>query len=235
MRNFKSSEELAKVIESTNLKNNATKEDIKQLAIDAEKYNFYSVVVSPYYVNYAKELLKYSKVKVGTVIGFPLGYTTNKTKEFEVKDAINNGCDEIDMVMNIEAFKSGDIETVKEEIKNIVSISKESSLKDIYIKVIIETGILNKEEKINISNIVLDAGADFIKTSTGFNNVLGANVTDITLLRKTVPSMKIKASGGINNYKTAFRMLSSGADRLGTSNAVEIIEEFDKISAIHEL
>ncbi|MDR1722213.1 MAG: deoxyribose-phosphate aldolase [Methanobrevibacter sp.] len=225
MINFKSTEELAKVIESTNLKNDAKKEDIDKLIADAIKYKFYSVVVSPYYVSYAKKQLENSGVKVGTVVGFPLGYNESSVKEFEAKNAIYNGADEIDMVTNILAIKVGDYNTVEEEIKNVVNAANGA-----IVKVIIETGLLGKKEMEEISIIGKNSGADFIKTSTGFNNVPGAKATDIRRIRRVVPSMQIKASGGINNYKTAFRLLSAGADRLGTSSAVEIIEEFDKIS-----
>ncbi|MDR2873648.1 MAG: deoxyribose-phosphate aldolase [Methanobrevibacter sp.] len=224
MINFKSTEELAKVIESTNLKNDAKKEDIDKLISDAVEYGFHSVVVSPYYVHYAKKKLKNSSLKIGTVIGFPLGYNEIEVKEFESENSIANGADELDMVINILAIKVGDYDTVKGEIRRIVSISK-----DIVVKVIIETGLLTREEIENVSLIVEKSGADFIKTSTGFNNVHGAKATDINLIKKSVPRMKIKASGEINNYKTAFRLLSSGANRIGTSKAVDIIDEFNKI------
>jgi deoxyribose-phosphate aldolase len=223
MINFKSTKELAKVIESTNLKNDAKKEDIDKLISDAVEYGFHAVVVSPYYVSYVKNKLENSSLKIVTVIGFPLGYNEIEVKELEAKNSIANGADEIDMVVNILAIKVGDYGTIKEEIQKIVSISD-----DVIVKVIIETGLLTKEEIEKVSSIVQKFGADFIKTSTGFNNVPGAKATDIILIRKTAPTMKIKASGGINNYKTAFRLLSSGANRIGTSHAVDIIEEFKK-------
>ncbi|MDR3063301.1 MAG: deoxyribose-phosphate aldolase [Methanobrevibacter sp.] len=230
MKNFKSIEELGKVIESTYLKNNGTIENINKLIDDAIDYGFYSVVVSPYYVEYAKNKLKNKNIKVGTVIGFPLGYNKAIVKEFEVKDAIENGVDEIDVVLNISAIKTKDYDTIKDEIERIISISKNKKGKNIIVKTIIETGLLEKNEMIEISQIASELGVDFIKTSTGFNNIPGAKATDIRRIRRVNPNIKIKASGGINNYKTAFRLLSAGADRLGTSSAVEIIEEFKKIT-----
>lgn len=229
MINFKSSEKLAKVIESTNLKNNAKKEDMDKLVSDAVKYGFYSVVVSPYYLSYMKKQLKNSDVNVGTVIGFPLGYNEVLIKEFEAKNSIYNGADEIDMVVNILAIKVEDYDIVKEEIQRVVDISK-----DTVVKVIIETGLLTKQEIEKVSLIAQESGADFIKTSTGFNNVVGAKATDINIIKRVVPKMKIKASGGINNYKTAFRLLSSGADRIGTSAAAAIIDEFNKSKENYE-
>jgi deoxyribose-phosphate aldolase len=229
MINFKSIKELAKVIDSTNLKNNANSEDIEKLANDAKDYGFYSVMVSPYYVSHVKKLLEGSNVKIGTVVGFPLGYNEVKIKELEAKEVIKNGANELDMVINILALKTGDLNTIKEEIESVVALSS-----DVIVKVIIETGLLNKEEVEKVSLIAKNAGADFIKTSTGFDGVPGANANDINLIKKTVPAMKIKASGGINNYKTAFRLLSSGADRIGTSSAVAIIDEFTKITGNYD-
>ncbi|MDR2623042.1 MAG: deoxyribose-phosphate aldolase [Methanobrevibacter sp.] len=223
MINFKSPEKLAKVIEATNLKNDAKKEDIDKLVSDAIEYGFHSVVVSPYYVSHVKKQLKSSDVKVGTVVGFPLGYNEVSIKEFEAENSIANGADEIDMVVNILAIKVEDFNTVKEEIQRVVEVSE-----DVLVKVIIETGLLTKQEIEKVSLIAQECGVDFIKTSTGFNNVPGAKATDINLIKKVVPTMKIKASGGINNYKTAFRLLSSGADRIGTSSATAIVDEFNK-------
>ncbi|MDR0913220.1 MAG: deoxyribose-phosphate aldolase [Methanobrevibacter sp.] len=230
MINFKSSKELAKVIESTNLNNNAKKEDIDQLINDAIKYNFYSIVVSPYYVSYAKNKLKNTNIKVGTVVGFPLGHHEIPIKLNEAINSIANGADELDMVINISAIKAGDYDTVKEEIEQIVNISKNNEDKNVIIKTILETGLLNKREIEEVSKIASDAGTDFIKTSTGFNNVTGAKATDIRRIKRIVPNTKIKASGGIKDYKTAFRLLSAGADHIGTSSGAKIIEEFQKIS-----
>ncbi|GAA5818725.1 MAG: deoxyribose-phosphate aldolase [Methanobrevibacter sp. CfCl-M3] len=223
MTNFKSAEKLAKVIESTNLKNDSKKEDIDKLVSDAIKYGFYSVVVSPYYVSYVKKQLKNTNIKVGTVVGFPLGYNEVSVKEFEAENSIANGANEIDMVVNISAIKVNDYETVREEIQRVSTISN-----NLVLKAIVETGLLTEQEIENVSLIAQDYGSDFIKTSTGFNNVPGAKTTDINLIKRIVPKMKIKASGGVNNYKTAFRLLSSGADRIGTSSATAIIDEFNK-------
>jgi len=212
-------EELAKHIEHTLLKSNATEEDIKRLCEEAKKYGFYGVCVNPYYVRLAKDFLKETDIKVVTVVGFPLGATFTEVKVHEAKLAIENGADEIDMVMNISAFKSGRYADVEEDIRAVVD-----AVKPVPVKVIIETCYLTDEEKIKAAEIALNAGAAFVKTSTGFGPE-GARLEDIKLLKdKFGERIKIKAAGGIRDAKTAIAMIKAGAERIGTSTGVKIIE-----------
>ncbi|MDR2966530.1 MAG: deoxyribose-phosphate aldolase [Methanobacteriaceae archaeon] len=223
MIKIKSALELANIIDHTNLSNVATKSDIEHLCKQAKHYNFYSVVVAPYYIKYVKNLLNSSSTKLCTVIGFPLGFVTPKTKEKEVKIAIKRGIDEVDMVINISALKSGDWETIIKEVEKVKSIARNKIL-----KVIIEAELLTKEEIIKVCKIANDGEADYIKTSTGLSG-LSPKIANINLIKKTVPKMKVKASGGIKNYKTAFSLIAAGADRIGTSSGDLIIEEYKNI------
>ncbi|MCS7184888.1 MAG: deoxyribose-phosphate aldolase [bacterium] len=207
------------IIDHTLLKPNATQEDIKRLCEEAKKYRFASVCVNPHYVSLAHELLKGTGVRVTTVVGFPLGATTTSTKVQEAKEAIANGADEIDMVINISALKSGDDKTVLEDIKAVRKATEGHIL-----KVIIETSLLTKEEKIRACLLAKEAGADFVKTSTGFSGG-GATVEDVMLMREVVgKDIGVKASGGIRDIHTARKMVAAGATRLGTSASVEIIK-----------
>lgn len=210
---------LNKLIDHTLLKPEATKAQIEKLCGEAVEYDFKSVCVNPYYVKYAKELLKESDVLVCTVIGFPLGQNTTEVKVAETKDAIKNGADEIDMVINIGALKSKDEDYVLNEIKEIRNACKGKTL-----KVIIETCLLTDEEKITACKLSKEAGADFVKTSTGFSTH-GATVEDVKLMRETVgEDMGVKASGGIRDRETALKMVEAGATRLGVSAGVEIVK-----------
>lgn len=210
---------LNKLIDHTLLKPEATKEQIEKLCLEAKEYEFKSVCVNPYYVKYAKELLKDSDVLVCTVIGFPLGQNTTAIKVAETIDAIQNGADEIDMVINIGALKSKDDAYVQHEISEIKNACKGKTL-----KVIIETCLLTDEEKITACKLSKLAGADFVKTSTGFSTH-GATVEDVKLMRETVgKSMGVKASGGIRDRETALKMVEAGATRLGVSAGVEIVK-----------
>lgn len=210
---------LNKLIDHTLLKPEATKAQIEKLCGEAKEYDFKSVCVNPYYVKYAKELLKESDVLVCTVIGFPLGQNTTAIKVAETKDAIQNGADEIDMVINIGALKSRDVDYVLNEIKEIRKACKGKTL-----KVIIETCLLTDEEKITACKLSNEAGADFVKTSTGFSTH-GATVEDVKLIRETVgEDMGVKASGGIRDRETALKMVEAGATRLGVSAGVEIVK-----------
>ena len=210
---------LNKLIDHTLLKPEATKAQIEKLCGEAKEYDFKSVCVNPYYVKYAKELLKGSDVLVCTVIGFPLGQNTTEIKVAETKDAIKNGADEIDMVINIGALKSKDEDYVLNEIKEIRNACKGKTL-----KVIIETCLLTDEEKITACKLSKEAGADFVKTSTGFSTH-GATVEDVKLMRETVgEDMGVKASGGIRDKETALKMVEAGATRLGVSAGVEIVK-----------
>mgnify|MGYP001230976724 FL=1 len=213
--------ELRKYIDHTLLKPNATQDQIEQIIDEAKTYQFASVCVNPYWVNYCYEQLKNTNVKVCTVIGFPLGATTTSIKVAETKEAIQSGAKEVDMVINIGALKMNDDETVKNDILAVVNAAKDKAL----VKVIIETALLNNDEKKRACQLALEAGADFVKTSTGFLGG-GATVEDVKLMRQTVGDhMGVKASGGIRDRKTAEAMIAAGATRIGASSGVSIVQE----------
>lgn len=215
--------ELAKYIDFTILKPETLESEIIELCNNANKYNFKAVCISPCYVKLAKNLLNNSTVSICTVIGFPHGLNTQEAKIFEGIDAISNGADELDIVVNNSWTKSKKFNLIETELKTFCKKMKEKK-SNILIKVIIETALLDNEEKIKLAEIVKNSGADFVKTSTGFSKG-GATIEDIKLLRKTVGNdFKIKASGGIRDYKTAIDMIDAGADRLGVSAALTIIE-----------
>ena len=214
------SQNVAGLIDHTLLKADATKEQIKVLCEEAREYSFASVCVNPTWVKYASELLEGSEVKVCTVIGFPLGATTPETKAFETKDAIANGAHEVDMVINIGALKDKDDELVERDIRAVVAASTGKALS----KVIIETSLLTDEEKVRACELAVKAGADYVKTSTGFSTG-GATVEDITLMRKTVgPDIGVKASGGVRNTSDAQNVIEAGATRIGASAGVSIVK-----------
>lgn len=212
---------IAGLIDHTALKPDTTKEQIEKLCNEAAEYGFASVCVNPSYVKLCSEILKDSNVKVCTVIGFPLGATTTAAKVAEASEAMNNGANEIDMVINVGALKSGDFTFVKNDIEAVVQAAKDRAL----VKVILETCLLTEEEKIMCCNICKEAKADFVKTSTGFSTG-GATVEDIRLMRSIVkPYLGVKASGGIRDYKTAKAMVDAGAGRIGASASVAITGE----------
>ncbi|NLW22110.1 MAG: deoxyribose-phosphate aldolase [Tissierellia bacterium] len=214
--------ELASMIDHTLLKAEATREMVYQLCNEAKKYGFAAVCVNPYYVKLAKEYLKGSNIKVATVIGFPLGANRKETKAFEARRAIEDGADEIDMVINIGALKDGDYDLVREDIEAVVEAVKGKAI----VKVIIEACILTNEEKVKACQLCEQAGADFVKTSTGFSTG-GATIEDIKLIKEVVGDrLKIKASGGIRDYKRAKAMVEAGASRIGASASVNIIEGY---------
>lgn len=211
--------ELNKYIDHTNLKVIATKSDIEKLCEEAIKYHFASVCVSPYYVNLAKNLLKDSTISVCTVIGFPNGYNTKEVKAFEAINAIENGADEIDMVINLEALKNEDFDYIKDEIEEI-----RDSIDGHILKVIIETCYLSEKEIKKMTEICNETFVNFIKTSTGFGP-RGASVEDLKIINKYKNDLlEIKSSGGIKNLKDAEVMINNGATRLGTSSGVEIMK-----------
>jgi len=215
-----SNEITGKLIDHTLLKAEASKDDIKKLCEEAEKYDFASVCVNPSNVSQSYEYLKNTDVKVCTVIGFPLGATTTNTKVFEAKEAIENGATELDMVINNGAVKSGDWDFVKNDIKLINNAVTE---KGALLKVIIETSLLSDEEKVKVCEICKEIGVGFVKTSTGFG-AAGATAHDVSLMRKTVgEKIGVKASGGIRDAKAAKEMVAAGANRLGTSGGVAIV------------
>lgn len=215
---------ITSIIDHTLLKPEATKEMIEKLCSEAKEYNFFSVCVNPYYVKTAKEELEGSNVKIATVIGFPLGSTPKEVKAFEASEAIKNGADELDMVINIGALKDGDYTTVEEDIKAVVNEAADNAL----VKVIIETCLLDDEEKKKACEIAKAAGADFVKTSTGFSTG-GATVEDVKLMREVVgEDLGVKASGGIRDYETAKKMVEAGASRIGASSSIEIAKAMNK-------
>lgn len=211
--------ELNRYIDHTLLKPEATKEAIVKLCQEAKEYEFMSVCVQPTWVSTAKQELENSIVKVCTVIGFPHGANTPETKAFETANAIDNGADEVDMVINVGAVKSQNWELVERDIATVVNVAKE---KGVLNKVIIETCLLTNEEKVKVCEICKQVGADFVKTSTGFSTG-GATVEDIALMRQTVGAeMGVKASGGIRSKEDALAMINAGATRLGASSGVQI-------------
>lgn len=210
-------QEILKHVDHTLLAQTATWEEIRQICDDAVRYQTASVCIPPSYVRQASEYVQ-GKVAVCTVIGFPNGYMTTKAKECETKDAIENGASEIDMVINIGWLKDGQYDRVEEEIRVLKNACGDKTL-----KVIIETCFLTEEEKIKMCEIVTRAGADYIKTSTGFGGA-GATFADIELFARHVgPMVKIKAAGGISTLEDAAKFLELGADRLGTSRIIKLI------------
>lgn len=211
--------EPAQYIDHTLLKPQASQADIAKLCQEARLYRFCSVCVNPYWVAYCKKQLLGSDVKVCTVIGFPLGATTTQTKVFEAKQALQDGADELDMVINLGAAKSADWDVVLADIKAVRQAGA-----DFILKVIIETSVLTEEEKVKVCQLAEKAGADFVKTSTGFTGG-GATVADVQLMRRSVgPNVQVKASGGIRTRKDFDAMLCAGATRIGASAGVNIIE-----------
>lgn len=210
---------LNKYIDHTLLKPDVSQEQIETLIEEAKKYDFASVCVNPTWVHFAAQALKATDVKVCTVIGFPLGANTPELKAFETSDAIQNGANEIDMVMNIGALKSRNFDLVERDIRAVVEAAKGT-----LVKVIIETCLLTDDEKVKACQIAQKAGADFVKTSTGFSTG-GATVADVALMRKTVgPDMGVKASGGARSYEDALAFIKAGATRIGASSGVAIME-----------
>jgi deoxyribose-phosphate aldolase len=214
-------EKVAAMIDHTLLKPDATPDQIAQLCYEARKYRFASVCVNPTHVRLCADLLRGSDVKVCTVVGFPLGATPPEVKLFEAQNALNDGATEIDMVINIGALKSNDYELVARDIRGIVlAVHQAGAL----VKVIIETSLLTREEKVAACLLAKEAGADFVKTSTGFSGG-GATTEDVSLMREVVGSaVGVKASGGIRTYEDAQNMLSAGATRIGASAGVAILQ-----------
>lgn len=209
---------LNKYIDHTILKPETTQEQVEKILSEAIEYDFASVCVNPTWVSLAAESLKDSDVKVCTVIGFPLGANTSAVKAFETKDAIANGADEIDMVINVGALKAGNDALVLDDIKAVVDASG-----DKLVKVIIEACLLTDDEKVRACQLSKEAGADYVKTSTGFSTG-GATVADVALMRKTVgPDMGVKASGGARSYEDAIAFIEAGASRIGASSGVAIM------------
>jgi len=208
-------------IDHTLLKPESTEEQVKKICSEAKKYEFASVCVNPYYTSLVSSELKGTGVKTCVVIGFPLGANTKEVKAFETKQAIENGANEVDMVINIGALKDKKYNVVKEDIKAVVEAAKGRA----HVKVIIETCLLTDDEKVKACELSKEAGADFVKTSTGFSTG-GAKAQDVALMRKTVEEdLGVKASGGIRDYKTCMEMIEAGASRIGASAGIKIVEE----------
>ena len=212
---------LAKMIDHTLLKPDATPEQIAQLCFEARKYQFASVCVNPAWVKLCAQLLEGSPVKVCTVIGFPLGATASEVKAFETTNAINQGATEIDMVINIGALKARELELVAKDIQGVVNAAH---ARGIIVKVILETTLLTDEEKTIACLLSKEAGADFVKTSTGFAGG-GATIEDVALMRRVVgPEIGVKASGGVRTFEDAASMIQAGATRIGASAGVKILQ-----------
>ncbi|MEO0141814.1 MAG: deoxyribose-phosphate aldolase [candidate division WOR-3 bacterium] len=206
-------------IDQTILRPDVKKDEILKFVEGIKKYNFYAACVNPCWVEIVRKELP-GDIKVCSVVGFPLGATTTRTKVFEAEELVKMGCAEIDMVMNIGRLKDRDFKYVGKEIKAVVEAGAGR-----VIKVIIETCLLTREEMIAAANIIKESGAQFVKTSTGFSKE-GARIEDVRMLRKVVgPNFGIKASGGIRDYKTALEFINAGANRIGTSSGEKIMEE----------
>ncbi|MDF2066284.1 deoxyribose-phosphate aldolase [Bacillus sp. Cr_A10] len=211
---------IAALIDHTLLKQNATKDQIEKLCEEAKTYTFASVCVNPTWVELSAKLLQDSPVKVCTVIGFPLGASTTEVKAFETKNAIENGAEEIDMVINVGALKDADYDFIQKDIAAVVEAAKGKAI----VKVILETCLLTNEEIVKVSEISKAAGADFVKTSTGFSTG-GATVEAVKLMRDTVgQDLGVKASGGVRSLEDLQAMVDAGASRIGASSGVEIMQ-----------
>ena len=215
-------ENLNKYIEHTLLKQDATKEDFLKLFEEAKEHNFLGVCINPAYVKFAKDHLKGTGIKVVTVVGFPLGANLSSVKAYEAACAVEDGADEIDMVINVSALKDKNYEYLINDIQTVKESCGFSLL-----KVILETDLLEKEEIKKACELCIEAGADFVKTSTGFvKNGVGAKVEDVKLMYETVSphGLKVKASGGIRDKESAIKLIEAGASRLGTSSGVKIVQ-----------
>ncbi|WP_409199683.1 deoxyribose-phosphate aldolase [Methanobrevibacter sp. DSM 116169] len=226
MYKFKSANDLAKTLEYTNLDNTATKDDMVEFFNKASEFDFNSVIVSPSYITLAKEKLKDTDTKIGTVIAFPLGFETTEMKVENAKIAMDLGVDSIDMMLNLSDLKSNNYEAIEKEVKAV-----KEAIGDKVLKVIIESKQLVDDEKAKIAKLLEKSGVDYIKTSTGFNGINNfyENIHDINILKKNAPKTKIKAAGGISEYKDAYRILSSGVTTIGSSSAYEIIKSFETL------
>lgn len=210
---------LAKMIDHTKLKADTTEADIVTLTGEAKEHGFWSVCINPVWIPFAKKELAGSDVKICTVIGFPLGANSSKTKAFETDQAIKDGADEVDMVINVGALKQAQYDVVLEDIKAVVNEAKGRAL----VKVIIETALLTKEEIVKVCELAVEAGADYVKTSTGFSTA-GATAENVKLMKDTVGDKAlVKASGAVRTTEDAENMIAAGASRIGASDGVKII------------
>jgi deoxyribose-phosphate aldolase len=224
---FPTDGQLGHMIDHTILKPDATQDEIAQLCYEARKHEFASVCVNPSYVKLCNDLLEGSEVLVCTVVGFPLGATPTEVKVFETQQAVREGADEVDMVINVGALKSRDYELVE---RDIASIARACHAGDAILKVIIEAALLTDEEKVAACQLAKVAGADFVKTSTGFGPG-GATAEDVALMRHVVgPAMGVKAAGGIRTYEDAKKMIAAGASRIGASASVKIMQGAEELN-----
>ena len=226
-------EQLAKTIDQTLLNPVATPKDIENLCNNAKKEHFAAVVINPANVVQAHRMLGDTDVKVCSVVGYPLGANTIETKIFEARDCIKKGAGELDVVLNLGAVKNGNYEYIERELGVLVSIIRREQIAEynrhINIKIIIETGILSKDETKRVSVIIEKSGADFIKTSTGFG-VKGVELDDVRLIREVVTrNIGVKASGGVRTFEDAQALIDAGATRLGTSSGINIIKEYSTL------
>ncbi len=218
-----SPEELAKKIDNTLLKPSASYSELESFCRNSIKFNFVCCVVPPWFVRRAKDILRKTGLKVATVIGFPLGYQSINTKLSEAKEAIFNGADEIDVVANISAFKSGKYDYVCEELSKLAELAHKNN---VVIKVIIETSLLSQNEIIDFSKLLLNCNVDYVKTNTGFME-RGVRPSDIILIKSVVGNkLKIKAAGGIRTWQDTLIYIMLGADRIGTSSGINIIKKY---------
>ena len=215
---------LNKYFDHTLLKPEATNEQIDELCEEAAKYDFYSVCVNTCYVARCYDNLKETDVKVAAVIGFPLGACTTQSKVFEAQEAFMDGAAEVDMVLNVGKFRSGDNDYIRDDIRAVVDVARTFGG---VVKVILETCLLTETEIVEACKLSMEAGADFVKTSTGFNSG-GAKEEDVALMKQTVGDhISVKASGGIRDYETCMKMIEAGADRIGASASVKIMEVYE--------
>lgn len=214
--------ELARYFDHTLLRPEATRAQVEALCQEAIRYGFFAVCINPCYIPLAASILKGTGVKICSVVGFPLGATLPEVKAFEAERAIALGAEELDMVMNIGALKSGDYALVREDIARVVAVAHGAGA---LVKVILETALLTQDEKVTACKLAVEAGADFVKTSTGFGPG-GATVEDVRLMRETVGEKAgVKAAGGISSLEQALAMIEAGANRIGASRSVKIIQE----------
>ena len=226
MYNIKNSKELASLINYTNLNNMITESEMREFLEKAKELNFNSVVVSPTYVPLAKEILADTDIKVGSVVGFPLGFDDTESKVAQAKELINKGADDIEVVINLSYLKDEKYALLENEIKQIKEV-----IGDKILKVIIETKALEDYQKANAAKVAETAGADYVKTSTGFlsPNHIFENVNDINIIQKYAPKIKIEIYGGINEYKFANQILTGGADLIGSDNGYEIVNAYKEL------
>ncbi|MBE6500296.1 MAG: deoxyribose-phosphate aldolase [Methanobrevibacter thaueri] len=226
MYNIKNSKELASLINYTNLNNMISENEMKEFLNKAKELNFHSVVISPTYIPLAKEILSDTNIKIGSVVGFPLGFEDTESKIAETKELLKKGVDEIEVVMNLSYLKDEKYSLLENEIKQIKEI-----VKDKVLKVVIESKALEDYEKANASKVAEKSGADFIKTSTGFvtPNHIFENVNDINIIQKYAPKIKIEVYGGIDEYKFANQILTGGADIIGSNSGYEIVKRYKEL------